>query len=113
MNFKKIVSGIMALVICCGGLAIPQVGEVSSLVVSAEDEYSGSCGENCTYSFDTTTGTLTISGTGDMEDYSYNSVLPWYSFSEYIKTVIIEDGVTSIGSYAFYKCTSLTEVTIL
>ena len=34
---------------------------------------SGSCGENVTYSFVSSTGTLTISGTGNMIDYDYNS----------------------------------------
>jgi len=61
---------------------------------------SGSCGENVTYAFDQATGTLTISGTGAMNDYGFNNQ-PWYSFCEKIKNVIIEDGVTSIGNYAF------------
>jgi len=55
---------------------------------------SGSCGENVTYSFVESTGTLTISGTGDMS----NS--PWYSYRSSIKKVVINNGVTSIGSRA-------------
>ncbi|MCC8068895.1 MAG: leucine-rich repeat protein [Ruminococcus sp.] len=112
MNIKRIVSGIMVLAICCGSLAIPQVSEVSNLVVFADSTYSGSCGEKSTYSFDTTTGTLTISGSGDMESYSSSSDVPWYSFTEDIKVAIVKDGVTSIGSYAFASCTSLSSVTI-
>ncbi|MGN0606860.1 MAG: leucine-rich repeat domain-containing protein, partial [Oscillospiraceae bacterium] len=77
---------------------------------SADD--SGSCGENCTWSFDETTGTLTISGTGDMEYYNSLSDIPWYDYRENIKSVIIENGVTSIGYLAFYDCTLLTEITI-
>ncbi|MCM8871999.1 MAG: leucine-rich repeat domain-containing protein [Paludibacteraceae bacterium] len=71
---------------------------------------SGSCGENVTYSFVSSTGTLTISGTGDMNDYDYTSQVPWYYLS--IKNVVINNGVTSIGDYAFYNCKGLTSVTI-
>ena len=71
---------------------------------------SGSCGENVTYSFVSSTGTLTISGTGDMNDYVYASQAPWYYLS--IKKVVINNGVTSIGDYAFSECTELTSVTI-
>jgi len=84
----------------------------TTVVSDTDNIYNGSCGENCTYSFDITTGTLTISGTGDMENYSSSSDVPWYSFKEDIKTIIIEDGVTSIGNDAFYGCISLTEVTM-
>ena len=70
---------------------------------------SGSCGENVTYSFVSSTGTLTISGTGAMKDYNYTSV-PWYYYP--IKNVVINNGVTSIGEYAFEGCTGLTSITI-
>ena len=56
--------------------------------------------------------TLTISGTGDMGNYSYISNAPWISQRESIKNIIITNGVTSIGSYAFYTCSRLTSVTI-
>jgi len=72
---------------------------------------SGSCGENVTYSFVSSTGTLTISGTGAMNDYSYSNV-PWRTYSSDIKKVVINNGVTSIGDGAFYGCTGLTSVTI-
>ena len=67
---------------------------------------TGKCGDNVTYSLDIETGVLTISGTGDM--YSYG---PFYENTN-IKSVIIENGVTSIGDSAFDGCTSLTDVTI-
>ena len=56
-------------------------------------------------------GTLTISGT-DMPDYKYDEHSPWYSKRDKIQKVVIENGVTNIGSYAFYNCSSLTSVTI-
>ncbi len=52
--------------------------------------------------------TLTISGTGNMNDYSSTSSSRFGNITE----VIIEEGVTSIGDYVFCNCTSLTTVTI-
>ena len=79
---------------------------------AAEVVNSGTCGENLTWTLDSD-GVLTISGTGKMTNYSssYYSI-PWSSNRSAIKTVIIENGVTSIGNYAFYYCKSLTSVTI-
>ncbi len=71
----------------------------------------GSCGTNVTYTLDSD-GLLTIAGTGAMRNYSSPSSAPWYSNRSAIKTVIIENGVTSIGEYAFYWGSSLTSVTI-
>ena len=72
---------------------------------------SGSCGENVTWTL-TADGTLTISGTGAMTDYTYDSRSPWYSCRTYIKRVVMQQGVTSIGDLAFWDCSGLTSVTI-
>ena len=55
--------------------------------------------------------TLTIFGTGAMNIYDFLNLAPWYGNAN-INTVVIKDGVTSIGDYAFYECTGLTSVTI-
>ncbi len=55
-------------------------------------------------------GTLTISGT-QMDDYEYSDA-PWSFLSEKIEKVVIEEGVTNIGNYAFSDCRSLTSVTL-
>jgi hypothetical protein len=73
---------------------------------------SGVCGENLTWTFDADTATLTISGTGEMTEYGYDSDFPWHSYAKDIKKVIISDGVTSISSYAFEGFTGLTSVEI-
>ena len=73
---------------------------------------SGSCGENVTYTYVSSTGTLTISGTGDMNNYRYLSDRPWDYLKGNIKKVVINNGVTSIGQQAFSGCTALTSVTI-
>jgi hypothetical protein len=64
-----------------------------SNITSSAATYSGTCGDNLTWIFDDSTGTLTISGTGAMYDYSYNN-RPWESYEDSIKKVVINNGVT-------------------
>ena len=74
---------------------------------------SGSCGENVSYTFDAATGLLTISGSGDMYDYGWNSKSPFYNEDKSeITRIVINYGVTSIGEQAFYGCRSLTSIEI-
>ena len=73
---------------------------------------SGTCGEDLTWVLEND-GTLTISGTGEMEEYDYySSNSPWKDQKESIKRVVIGNGVTGIGDHAFSGCTSLTSVTL-
>ena len=65
---------------------------------------SGTCGENLTWVLDISTGKLKISGKGEMEKYNYSPNSPWYDDRAYIKSIDVENGVTSIGDYAFYNC---------
>ena len=95
---KKVISLFLSLAML---LSIVSVVDFSAYA----DVQRGSCGDNVTYSLDTETGVLTISGTGDM----YYG--PFYENTN-IKSVIIESGVTSIGDEAFSGCRSLTNVTI-
>ena len=78
--------------------------------LSANAEESGTCGPNLTWHL-TDNGVLTISGKGEMYDYSvpYNSA-PWRYFG--VKRIIVGDSVTTIGEYAFSYCSSLTSLTI-
>ena len=73
---------------------------------------SGECGTNVTWSFHSSTGVLTIRGTGEMADYSSYSDVPWYSYHDSITSAVIENGVTNIGSLAFNNCAGLTIITI-
>ena len=66
--------------------------------------------ENLTWVL-TEDGILTISGEGPMNNYDYNGA-PWCEYTSQINSVVIEEGVTTIGAYAFYYCDSLTSVTI-
>jgi hypothetical protein len=64
--------------------------------------------------------TLTISGTGKMQDFLLNVFngsntvdVPWWGMKDTIKTIVINAGVTSIGSFVFYQCSGLTSITAL
>src|SRR5574344_1563092 len=76
---------------------------------------SGTCGKvnakDITWSYDTDTKTLTISGTGDMKNY-VSETTPWNAYLSSITSVVIESGVTSIGNYAFSTCSGLKSVSI-
>jgi len=56
-------------------------------------------------------GVLTIKGSGAMDSYIENSSL-WYPHRNRIKTIVINNGVTTIGNYAFYQCFKLTSITL-
>lgn len=57
-------------------------------------------------------GTLTISGTGDMTNYTSDSLPTWHSSASSITKVVIQSGVTSIGDYAFKDLKNVTSVSI-
>ena len=77
--------------------------------LSANAKRAGTCGPDLRW-YLTDNGVLTISGKGEMNDYSFDNRSPW-SKSD-IKRIIIGDGVTTIGEFAFNNCSTLTSVTI-
>ncbi len=84
---------------------------LACMSVEAETVADGSCGEGVTWVLDDS-GTLNVSGKGVMYDWDNAYLPPWYSHAEDIKRVIIEDGVSRIGEYAFYRCTSLVDISM-
>ena len=87
---------------------------LSILIISsacyADTVTNGTCGNGLSWSL-TDSGQLTVSGTGDMTDYNSQSDVPWYPYRQAISEVVIGDGVTGIGDYAFYGC-NITNLTI-
>lgn len=81
---------------------------------------SGTCGatgneSSVKWNFDKSSGTLTISGTGAMADYTVNGTVddrPWKDYAESITKVQISEGVTSLGRCAFQNLTALKETNI-
>jgi len=100
---KRILSIILSIAVLIG------IVPVMSLTVFAATT-TGTTGD-CTWSFDDTTGTLTVSGNGAMADYT-NGSQPWYAYKDSIKTVIVEKGVTAVSEYAFYQFPALETVKI-
>ncbi|MBR6829683.1 MAG: leucine-rich repeat protein, partial [Paludibacteraceae bacterium] len=84
---------------------------VTSVGLSWAQNPSGSCGENVTWELNTSTGTLTITGSGAMEVYT-SYYIPWKNYKSSITSVVITDGVTSVSQYSFSQCENLTSVTI-
>lgn len=73
--------------------------------------YGGSCGEDLTWKLED--NMLTISGNGDMYIYAYtNNQPPWYAMRNKITSLVINNGVTQIGSDAFYNCYNLVNISL-
>ena len=119
MKMRKNNKKFLALFFACISIALIFVA-IPTTAFAAEDTtpaaeettvlYSGACGTNLTWQIDDT-GTLTIDGTGAMETYSRGSA-PWYAYSAQITKIVVNNGVTSMSSGAFYGCSSLREMTL-
>ena len=57
-------------------------------------------------------GTLVISAQGAMQDYSAAAQTPWFKDRADIRKIVVQQGVTTIGDYAFYGCENVTSVTL-
>ena len=66
----------------------------------------GKCGDYLYWNI--TENTLTIFGTGAMYDYAYEDFSPWYTHKGSLKTLVLEEGMTSIGKHAFRDCSGFT-----
>ena len=73
---------------------------------------SGSCGTSASWSWSPSTGVLTISGSGAMNDYDSEVALPWADLRTHITGIEIKSGVKTIGKNAFTGCRGATYVTI-
>ena len=117
-KLMRLLAAVLALTMLCemlplAAFAQSDIGQAVTAAVQGieeENSLSGSCGENATWEFDYST--LTISGTGAMEDYGFYDKAPWYEYMYYINKVVIQKGITSIGKNAFWDCEYLTGVTI-
>lgn len=78
---------------------------------AAHAAYTGTWG-NLTWSLNTGSGTLSIHGTGEMNDFASGSSGGWHAYNDLITFVNIDSGITSIGHLAFYGCENLVEASI-
>ena len=99
------------LILCFIATLLP----VMTIGAAADSPFSGPCGDrgdNLCWTFDDSTGTLTISGSGNMKSWYSSSDVPWSMYTSDITSLIIGPEVSSIGILAFQNCTGLTSVTI-
>ena len=86
-----------------------------AVTLAAETIASGSCGKNVDWILDAE-GTLTIYGEGETDDWAYTGweylLEPWLRYEEDILSVVVEEGVTHIGDYAFSECVNLQQVSL-
>ena len=79
------------------------------------DAASGYCGAdggtNLQWSYDGQS-TLTITGSGQMQNYESTDDIPWYNYVDSITTINLSNGITSIGSAAFFNCYNLEKITL-
>ena len=82
------------------------------MAVMADED--GKCGDNVDFFYQESTHSLVIAGNGPMWDFTINGQpsMPWFKFHTSIETIIVQEGVTSIGDYAFYICEALKSITI-
>ena len=115
---KKIAAGAIATVMIGAAFVLPSVFNNNkdsgllgrtSITASADSTKTGRFGELSYWTLDGT-GRLIISGKGAMPDFINDDHTPWRDFRSDIKAVIIEDGITNVGTYAFSYCTHLTSV---
>lgn len=115
---KRLLSMILALSMM---LTILPVNAITAWAENGKIIQSGNCGNNVTYNLTRNndddadkTYTLTISGNGEMNNYSdYNfGNSPWANVASAITQVVFEGDITTIGNYSFYRCTRLTSITI-
>lgn len=92
-------------------LSVWLILQMFPLPALAAGQVTGACGEKLAWSLNPNSGVLTVTGTGAMTDYDLYS-LRWNGLEADIRSVVIHNGVTSIGAYAFYNCANLRSVSI-
>ena len=98
---NRILAGLLAL--CVALSLLPGTARAAEVA-------HGTCGEKVSWSLDNS-GVLTISGTGEMADYSSGNS-PWEENKSDVRSVVIIAGVKTIGEWAFSDCVNLESVTI-
>ena len=83
---------------------------LSCAVGAQAKSISGTCGEDAVWRLDDTT--LTISGTGAIAEFSSSSTPKWYPYKDKIHNVVVEEGITSIGSFSFYEYQNIESVSL-
>ncbi len=99
---KRIISLILIIIMAVG--LFPSTAFASNVI-------SGSCGEAAAWSLDRSSGVFTVSGSGEMDSYGSIQV-PWRNLRDEIRSVVIAEGITSVGRFALGYCENLQNVSL-
>ena len=104
---KKVVSVLLAFAVIFGMLlsAAPQISAATPAAVASG--WSGMTQWTLTED-----GTMRVYGSGSMKNYTSKTAMPWYAYADQITQLVVEDGVTAIGNYAFYGMPALESAQI-
>lgn len=105
-KFKKFISYALSLTLIITSL-------FGFNLIGASGATSGSCGKNASWDYNTTTKTLTITGTGATDNFgAITNKAKWEDYKKYIEKLVVGEGITEIGRYSFYNCEKLKDVTL-
>ena len=99
---KKFLFFVILLALC---LLLPLVPDAQ-----AAERWEDDWNENITYEYDSDTGTVTLSGTGEITAHTHYK--PWSNYAKNVKRVVVGEGITGIGAYTFSSLQNLTEVVL-
>ncbi len=84
-----------------------------ALPAAAEEKpVNARCGDELIWSYDESTAVLTVTGSGMMFDFQYGTEAPWSAYKDQIETVVLPDGLLSVGNNAFSECGALRSVSL-
>lgn len=115
-NCKKAMAGTLGM--CMLVTSIPGVSELEKFAqtnkvayaATTENVFSGECGENATWEYNSETKTLSISGSGKMKDYEEGYLTPWNMYRDEVEKIVIGDGITAIGDFSFQFFLKLNDI---
>ncbi len=102
MKIRRLLTLFLAVCLCFTMIAVP--------VFAAET--SGSCGSGVNWSYDAQSGTLSITGSGAVQNYETLTSIPWKTYCPDIKTVEIGEGITRIGNYSLTWLEKVSSITL-
>lgn len=103
-KFRKVYISRLVAVALVLALVLCQVPAVRA------EELSGICGDNMSWTL--SAGTLTVTGSGAMWNFTDSEMAPWYAHRDEIFRLVLGDGITTIGDLAFYECQRIISVTV-
>lgn len=111
---KKVISSVLVAAMLLSFVPMSGVEDLTFdfTVKSSAKETSGKLGDDAYYSLNEDSGLLTISGSGEMNNYSNHNISPFYYKKSIIKDVVVDEGILNIGDSVFDGCTAMTSISL-